>query len=129
MITEELQSKIPAELAIELVEAPDDELVLRFRGTIEQANPGEFLDPLLDRIHQEALRRGGARVTADFTELGFLNSSGIKSLIKWVMKQMYLGEDTRYGIRFLYSSRITWQVTSLKAITNLSRGTVLAEPV
>jgi hypothetical protein len=129
MITQELQSKFPAELAIELCEASHNGLVLRFRGTIEQANPGEFLDPLLDQIHQEALRRGRTLVTADFTQLGFLNSSGIKSLIKWVMKQMYLGEDTRYGIKFLYSSRITWQVTSLKAITNLSRGTVLAEPV
>lgn len=125
----DLHLVFPAELSIELTETPERGLLLRFRGTIEQANPGEFLDPLLDKIHQAALDRKDTLVTADFTEFGFLNSSGIKSLIKWVMKQMYLSDESRYGIKFLYSSKVTWQATSLNAISNLSRGTVVAEPV
>lgn len=129
MAIQDLHLVFPAELSIELTETPERGLLLRFRGTIEQANPGEFLDPLLDKIHQAALDRKDTLVTADFTEFGFLNSSGIKSLIKWVMKQMYLSDESRYGIKFLYSSQVTWQATSLRAITNLSRGTVVAEPV
>jgi hypothetical protein len=119
---------MPAELHVELKETPQDGLLLRFQGAIEQANPGAFLDPLLEQVHQEAQRLGLA-VTADFTGLGFLNSSGIKSLIKWVMKQMCLPEGARYGIKFLYARHVTWQATSLTAITHLARGSVIAEPV
>jgi hypothetical protein len=129
MVVHKTGIQLPEGLEIEWSEAPGNGVLLRFKGTIEQANPGEFLDPLLDQVHRRAIDRPGALVTADFTQLGFLNSSGIKSLIKWVMKQMYLPDGGRYGIRFLYSSQVTWQATSLRAITNLSRGSVVAEPV
>ena len=65
-----------------------------------------------------------------FTDLQFCNSSGIKALINWVMKQMEMGPaDQPYPVKFLYSKKVTWQQTSLKAITFLARGIVTAEPV
>jgi hypothetical protein len=103
--------------------------VIRFAGNIDDANPGAFLDPTLEEIHQQVLAHRLKEVDADFTELSFLNSSGIKSLIKWIMRQTELPDDQKYKIRFVYSSRITWQQTSLKALTYLAPKTVVAVPV
>lgn len=104
-------------------------MVIKFKGNIDDANPGAFLDPALEDIHQQVLAHKLGEVDADFTELAFLNSSGIKSLIKWIMRQTELPESQKYAIRFLYSSRITWQQTSLKALTYLAPKTVVAVPV
>lgn len=104
-------------------------MVIKFKGNIDDANPGAFLDPALEDIHQQVLAHKLGEVDADFTELAFLNSSGIKSLIKWIMRQTELPASQKYAIRFLYSSRITWQQTSLKALTYLAPKTVVAVPV
>jgi hypothetical protein len=114
---------------IEQSESPEGGLLIKFTGTIDHPNPGEFMDPLLEKVHTDALAQQASEVVADFSELGFLNSSGIKSLIKWVMKQMELSADQRYPIKFLYSTKVTWQQTSLKAITVMARGLVTIQPV
>lgn len=111
------------------VDERDGAMVIRFSGNIDDANPGAFLDPALEEIHQQVLAHRLKEVDADFTELSFLNSSGIKSLIKWIMRQTEVPEDQKYKIRFVYSSRITWQQTSLKALTYLAPKTVVAVPV
>jgi len=104
-------------------------MVIQFHGHIDDANPGAFLDPALEEIHQQVVAHKLGEVDADFTDLALLNSSGIKSLIKWIMRQTELPEAQKYKIRFLYSSRITWQQTSLKALTYLAPKTVVAVPV
>lgn len=111
------------------VDEGDGKMVIRFKGKIDDADPGIFMDPTLEEIHQQIVAHGLNEVNADFTELSFLNSSGIKSLIKWIMRQTELAEDQKYKINFLYSSRITWQQTSLKALTYLAPKTVVAMPV
>jgi|GEM_PF-813919 len=108
-------------------EGPDGGLVVKFVGTIDHTNPGEFLDPLLDRVHTQALEHQFRQVEADITELEFLNSNGIKSVIKWVMRHMELNERVRYGLKVTYSRKITWQQTCLKAINHLAKGSVIAE--
>jgi hypothetical protein len=104
-------------------------LVIRFSGRIDDADPGAFMDPTLEGIHVQIVASGLREVAADFTELSFLNSSGIKSLIKWIMRQTELDEEQKYKIKFLYSGRVTWQQTSLKALTYLAPKTVTTVPV
>lgn len=111
------------------VDEQDGVMVIRFTGNIDDANPGAFLDPALEDIHRQVLANKLDEVDANFTDLSFLNSSGIKSLIKWIMRQTELPEDQKYKIKFTYSSRITWQQTSLKALTYLAPKTVVAVPV
>lgn len=111
------------------VDERDGGMIIKFKGHIDDANPGAFLDPALEDIHQQVLAHKLGEVDADFTDLAFLNSSGIKSLIKWIMRQTELPEAQKYKIKFLYSSRITWQQTSLKALTYLAPKTVVAVPV
>ena len=104
-------------------------MTIKFKGKIDDADPGVFMDPTLEEIHGQIVANGLKEVNADFTDLGFLNSSGIKSLIKWIMRQTELADEQKYKINFLYSSRVTWQQTSLKALTYLAPKTVVALPV
>lgn len=112
---------------IQVLNEDDGGVLLKFVGTIDHLNPSEFLDPLFEKVHSQVLEKRVPKVEADFTELNFLNSSGIKSLLKWIMRQLDLGEDKRYPIKIVYSRKITWQQTSLKAITHLSKGAVVTE--
>ena len=114
-----------------LVDTSVDRVTVKFRGTIEHPAPGEFLDPLLATVHDRAVAAKIPNVDADFSGLDFLNSSGIKALIKWVMKstEARLGGSNCYKLRLLYSSKVTWQQASLKAITFLTKGCVVAEPM
>jgi hypothetical protein len=102
---------------------------VRFSGIIEDANPGLFMDPLLDGVHAQVVAQKLPTVVVDLAKLGFLNSSGIKSLIKWVTKRTQLPEAERYAIQLNYSDGVTWQLTSLKAITYLGKGGVTLQPV
>ncbi|MDB5099472.1 MAG: hypothetical protein JWM80_3893 [Cyanobacteria bacterium RYN_339] len=111
------------------VEDGEQIMTIKFKGKIDDADPGVFMDPTLEEIHQQIVANSLKEVNADFTDLSFLNSSGIKSLIKWIMRQTELGDDQKYKINFLYSSRVTWQQTSLKALTYLAPKTVVALPV
>lgn len=113
--------------SIDLVEQGGG-LCIKFSGTIDQADPGQFMDPILEKVHAQALEKK-SRVDADFTNLSFLNSCGIKALIKWVMKLNTVPQPARYAIKLLYSSKITWQQSSLKAITFLAKDIVTIEPV
>jgi hypothetical protein len=111
------------------VEDGEQLMTIKFTGKIDDADPGVFMDPTLEEIHGQIVANGLKEVNADFTDLSFLNSSGIKSLIKWIMRQTELADEQKYKINFLYSSRVTWQQTSLKALTYLAPKTVVALPV
>lgn len=124
-----LEATTNGSTTIDVLDGPEGALLLKFKGNIDQANPGDFMDPMLDRVHERVLSNKVPSVIADFTELQFCNSSGIKALINWVMKQMEMAPDSRYPVKFLYSKKVTWQQTSLKAITFLARGIVTADAV
>jgi hypothetical protein len=124
-----IESTTHGSTIIDIQDGEAGALLLKFKGNIDQSNPGEFMDPLLDQVHDRVLANRVPSVIADFTDLQFCNSSGIKALINWVMKQMEMPPDSRYPVKFLYSKKVTWQQTSLKAITFLARGIVTAEPV
>ena len=101
----------------------DDGIRLQFIGDIDMQDPGPLLNPFFDSIHNGMAETGCKMVEA------FLNSSGIKTLIKWIMKIPQLPEDKRYKIKIIYSGKITWQGTSLKTLIYLAPGSATAEKV
>ena len=90
-----------------------------FSGNIELQNPGEVLDPCFAEIHESIAGLGLKEIVLDFSDLEFLNSSGIKSLINWFIKLPQLPEDQRYTLQILSNSAITWQSTTFKSIAML----------
>ena len=117
------------EIRIELTTDQAAGLVVKFSGVIDHLNPGEFLDPLLLQIHEAAPRQQAPLVAADLSGLSFLNSSGIKSFVKWIMTQLKLEAAQRYRIEFHYSPAVTWQQSTLKALVVLSRNTITLQEV
>lgn len=111
------------------LEHEPDGMFVRFTGIIDQPKPGEFLDPLIARVHEDALSGRPARVAADLSGLSFLNSSGIMALAKWVMKLKEAPANQRYPLTLLYAPGVTWQQTSLKPLVMMSGGLVTLEPV
>ncbi|MBN2351950.1 MAG: hypothetical protein JXD23_05220 [Spirochaetales bacterium] len=113
-------------IKIEAADIPDG-LGVTFAGDIDMEDPGIILDPFFDRIHQGMISKKLKEVKADFTGLNFLNSSGIKSVAKWIMRLSDLSTDAKYRITIVHSKDITWQVTSLPTLTFLVPGGVKIE--
>jgi ABC-type transporter Mla MlaB component len=97
------------------IEPGPDHLTLRLSGGIET----DFLTRVLDQLHREALAHRYTRVTLDLTRLDPLDSSAVKALIKWAMRQAELEEVERYEVQLRYVEGIGWQKVSLAAIVHL----------
>ena len=87
-----------------------------FTGDIDIADPSVILDPFFESIHSGSLSQGMNAVVADFSKLDFLNSSGIKAIAKWIMKQASTSQDQKYKIKIQYNNAVTWQATSLPTL-------------
>jgi hypothetical protein len=102
-------------------------LEIKFSGDIDMEDPSIILDPLFEKIHKGIISLKLKEVNANFRGLNFLNSSGIKSVAKWIMKLAELSDDTKYLIKVIHNKDITWQVTSLPTLTFLVPGGVKIE--
>ena len=100
-----------------------------FSGKINMKNPGEIFNPYLDQLHQKVVEVGIKDVNADFTNLSFLNSSGLKTLIRWIMQIARLDATKKYKIKILYTNKYSWQETSLTTFSSLVPDLVTEEPV
>lgn len=88
-----------------------------FRGTISTPDPARVINPFVDALHEELLKRGLREIQVDFRELEFCNSSGFKSFIHWIQRLQETPEPQRYGLRFLSNPQRKWQKTSLLALS------------
>ncbi len=90
-----------------IISASGDTVVLK--GEINDINPDIFLSPFFDKI----LKSMGSTLTIDVSDLDFINSSGIKSLVVFIMKRpsskIIIQSDTSKS----------WQKTSLKILQSL----------
>ncbi len=102
-------------------------IAVRFVGDIDMEDPSIVLDPLFEKIHSSVVAQKIPEVGADFQNLNFLNSSGIKAVAKWIMKLAMLPADKKYSIKIIHNKAITWQVTSLPTLTFLVPGAVKIE--
>jgi len=102
--------------------------MVKFSGCIDLQDPEPIISPFFDKIHKQIVDQNIKEVSLDFKALTFLNSSGIKTITKWVMKIPNLTDDKKYKMRLLYSEEITWQRTSLMILTYLAPGFVEAIP-
>lgn len=88
------------------------------KGEIDDAEPGIFLTPFFDLAKDQM----DQTIRIDFRGLEFLNSSGIKCIVSFVM-------DKKPGskIIFITDSGKTWQKTSLEVIQSLDEENIFIE--
>lgn len=102
----------------------DNGVKVIFTGDIDVQNPEPIFVPFFEKIHDAVVDKGIKYVELDFTKLTFLNSSGIKTLIKWITRVTPLPPEKKYNFKIMANSEITWQETSLKMLSMLAPGLI-----
>jgi hypothetical protein len=77
------------------------------------------IKPFLVKLHEAIIGAGFKTVNVDVLQLSFMNSSGIKELVNWIMKVNVTPPEQRYKINLVYSKGITWQESSLPVLHKL----------
>jgi len=96
-------------------------------GAVDVENPAAQLKPYLDALHEAAAAKQVAEVVLDFRPLTFMNSSGIKQFVAFILKDAQTGADKQYKIRVLYDQGVTWQASSLPILKKLQPGLVVMD--
>lgn len=94
-----------------------------------QATPSDptALSAFLDGVHQSARARRIRLVVVDLRQLEFMNSTGLKPLIRWVRQLADLPPEAQYRIAFTHDGARRWQKASLNALACFAPAQILLE--
>lgn len=118
-----IDNVITEKATVELIDIANGMKVI-FSGDIDVQNPEPIFMPFFEQIHNKLIENNIKYVELDFAKLTFLNSSGIKTLIKWITKVTPLPSEKKYRFKIIANSEITWQETSLKMLSMLAPGLI-----
>lgn len=104
-----------------------DAILAKFRGEVSVEDPAAQLRPFLTEL--DAAAKSAKAVVLDFTELNFMNSSGIKQFVGFLLLGAGRPADQRYKVRIRYKEAVTWQVTSLPVLGKLAPDVVELEAI
>lgn len=93
---------------------------IKISGTIEIKNPNDNFTNHIKKIHSLILENNLKNIILDLTTLEFMNSSGIKGLVEWILKLEELSEDQKYKIEFIYNPKILWQESTINTLLFLN---------
>ncbi|MGQ0735621.1 MAG: hypothetical protein ACT4QD_18450 [Acidobacteriota bacterium] len=94
-----------------------DALRVVVAGTVESRDPGALLDPYWHDLDQAARQAGIREVALDIAALDFMNSSGILTLVRWIMK---VRAQPAYQLVVHYDENLTWQKTNVPVLAKLA---------
>ncbi|OHD05401.1 MAG: hypothetical protein A2086_13655 [Spirochaetes bacterium GWD1_27_9] len=89
-------------------------------GNIDCQGPGKFMNPFFSDVHNDILKNSMKNVKLDIRKLTFLNSSGIKELVEWIMKLDILSDAQKYTITILTNPEFMWQESSISTLVYLN---------
>jgi hypothetical protein len=96
------------------ISVKDNMIVMK--GEVNQEKPELFLTPLFKKVLAEM----DQDIILDLRQLEFLNSSGIKPIIGFLIMR-----DPGYRVKIITAQNTTWQRTSLKVLAGLDDNIVL----
>jgi hypothetical protein len=88
-------------------------------GEIDQQSPRDFLAGFFEIVHNMAVGEGLAEVKVNVTKLVFLNSSGIKEFISWILRRHRVAPENKYKINFLFDTAMAWQPITLPRLRDI----------
>ena len=92
-----------------------------FAGSINHPRPQVFMEPFISEVHDAIIEKGIKEVSLDMTDLKFLNSSGIREIVDWVLKMSKLPDSEKYKINFICSAEHKWQESSITTLIYLNQ--------
>lgn len=93
-------------------------------GEIYDLNSGKLIGDFLTEVFRAT--EGIDAVCFDMKDLIYINSSGIKSIVQWLMEMK--NQRSSVKIKFIYNSNISWQASCLQPLKIISPNTVSVEP-
>ena len=115
-------------LILDGVEIMVQDDAVRFKGVISLRSPGETVTPFLRKVHDAVIEAGVKSLTVDLTELRFMNSSSIRSLVDWVEWIRGEPESKQYVLHFVTKPDILWHSTTMTAIQSFGGKHVVVRP-
>jgi hypothetical protein len=103
------------------IEMKADGTTIIFAGSINHPRPQVFMEPFIEDVHNSILKNNIKEINLDITELRFLNSSGIREIVDWVLKMSKLPDDQKYKINFICSRQHKWQESSITTLIYLNQ--------
>jgi hypothetical protein len=98
-------------------------------GEIDQLSPRDFMASFLEIVHNMALGEGLVEVKVDVTELSYLNSSGIKEFLSWILRRNRIPPEKKYRLNFLFDPAVTWQPITLPRLRDLDPDGIVLTPI
>ncbi len=89
-------------------------------GEIDMQTPGDYLNPFF----KEVIQQMDGDVRLDFTCLEYLNSSGIKCIVSFV-----LSKPDDHRITFIVDKKKSWQKTSFEVIQSLDEDNIFIQEI
>ena len=101
-------------------------LCLTLSGSLEARDPSPLFDPYWTGIDEALRRKGVKQVELDIRGLDFMNSSGILTLVRWMIKAK---ANPTYSIVIHHDRNLTWQKVNVPVLVKLAPGVVrMANP-
>jgi len=97
----------------------DRHIQVTLTGTADLLVSGQ-LEHLLRDVHIKAQGCLADEVTVDVRELEFMNSSCLKSFVRWICAVQEQTAPEKYQIVFISSPSVGWQRRSLNALASLA---------
>lgn len=101
--------------------------VIKLKGEIDIPYPDKIMRPFFEEIHQMVLAEKIMAVKVNVQDLTFMNSSGIKEIMTWVLKQKILPDRQKYRIVFQCNPTIGWHEISFTSIMWLNKEYIAIE--
>ncbi len=99
-----------------------EESTVFIKGSIDLQYPKPLLEPFFTDLHNDLLHYGFRFITLDITGLTFINSSGIREFLSWLIKITKLPKDDRYEIFINTLSEVNCQQSISKSFTLIYQG-------
>lgn len=99
------------------------------KGEIDATSSRDFIAAFFELVHNMVLGENLTEVHIDVTELLFLNSSGIKEFLSWILRRNRLTPGKKYRMNFIYDPTVTWQPITLARLRDLDRDAIMLTPI
>ena len=123
-------------MAFQIQPIKNEDLQMNVRGTtfsisgcVSMNNPADILEPYILELHNKLVDEGIKRITLDLTRLAFLNSSGIREIVNWILLVNSLPAEKRYAVHIKYSAKYLWQESSTSTFVYLNPDLVSKEVI
>jgi hypothetical protein len=90
-------------------------------GTVDAREPGDLFDPYWRDLDEAVRREGVTTVELDLSGLEYMNSSGILTLVRWMLR---VKAQPAYHIVVHHDRSLTWQKTNVPVLAKLAPAVV-----